>query len=529
MEIKHIVNQIDNGNISIPEFQRGYVWNRQKTTLLMNSLYHQYPIGVVTYWEQPDDQNRSIRMIVDGQQRLTTIYACFRDKAPPHHRKGRGELPTGMCFSPKREQFKFPTSRDRQEDHTWIKVSDLLQESEAGISEWEERVEADGASRDELRRYRQHINKLIRVRDREVKEQEIESTLDPEEVIQIFDRINAQGQKLTRGELEIAWISIRCDEARELINREVEKWSKTPMRKVITEDSIIRNMAAIHTGKYQTGIGQSETFKASNPTANDIVEVLEKVSQAHESIGTLLLNRLAVSDHRAISTSAPFTIISKFVAAQGGKFPDAKTEAQALAYHLGATGWGIYHGSTASAIDADLKELDTETPWQNLYKSTCSKLGVSDIVTDPAKFKIARRSSNRFFCIVEMLQKTKDMKDWYTGIPIREYPADELDAHHIFPRIHLDARGTPYEDLENIANIALITKETNQKIRDRAPEAYLDEIDRQDQEMLRAHCIPRDKELWKIENYEKFLEKRRELMSQKTNLILGRLRQGILP
>ena len=88
---------------------------------------------------------------------------------------------------------------------------------------------------------------------------------------------------------------------------------------------------------------------------------------------------------------------------------------------------------------------------------------------------------------------------------------------------------TSIEYRGNIANITLLTKQTNQEISDRAPEEYLAEIDDQDEELLRSHCIPRYRDLWKIENYERFLEERRRLMAQKTDQLIGKMRQGILP
>ena len=522
-EIKHIVNEIERGNIRIPGFQRSYTWDRQKATLLMDSLYREYPIGIVTFWTQQDEDDRSVRMIVDGQQRLTTIYACFKDTAPPHQRTSKREIPIGMHFSPKQEEFKFPTRADRREDHTWIKVSEALQDDER-TENWERNVEAGGANKDEIRRYHRRIRRLASVRDREIKEQEVDANLDPEEVIRIFDRINAQGKRLTRGELEMAWISIRCPDARGRIANEVERWSNTTMSRAVSEESVIRSMTAIHTGRYQTG-----EFKRSNPTPEQILEDISKVETSHEAIRSLLEDRLSVRNHRAVPSAASFTIISKFLSRNGNKFTSASEEAKALAYHLTATGWGIYHGSTQTEIDVDLRGVDNQNPWETLYRSACSKLGVSEITTDPARFQVRRTSSDRFFCIIEMLRNAKDVLDWYTNLPIREYQHQDLEAHHIFPRIHLEARNTSAEHLENIANIALLTKETNLKISDRAPEEYLAEIDGQDEELLRTHCIPRDRDLWKIGNYEKFLEERRSLMAKKTDEMIGKMRQGTLP
>ena len=319
-EIKHIVNEIELGNIRIPGFQRGYTWDRQKTTRLMDSLYQGYPIGIVTFWTQRDENDRSVRMIVDGQQRLTTIYACFKDAEPPHQHTNRRELPIGMHFSPKQQLFKFPSRSDQREDHTWIRVTEVLQDDE-NIMNWERKVEADGSSKEEIRRYYLYIRKLASVRDREIKEQEIDANLNPEQVIKIFDRINAQGKRLTRGELEMAWISIRCPDARERITDEVERWSNTAMSRAVSEESVIRSMAAIYTGRYQT-----EGFKESKPTPEQILQIIKRVETFHDAIRSLLEDRLGVTDPRAVPSSASFTIISKFLNQNGSKFSSAAAQ-----------------------------------------------------------------------------------------------------------------------------------------------------------------------------------------------------------
>ena len=45
MKIEHILHNIDYGTVALPEFQRGYVWNRDQVRGLMHSLYRRYPIG----------------------------------------------------------------------------------------------------------------------------------------------------------------------------------------------------------------------------------------------------------------------------------------------------------------------------------------------------------------------------------------------------------------------------------------------------------------------------------------------------
>ena len=314
----------------------------------------------------------------------------------------------------------------------------------------------------------------------------------------------------------MATICIAWQPAKGKIREEDQKWRDTPLGRALNEDAIIRTMTAVHTGGYpRNGLNAA--------TSADLEKAFNETANANAVMAKSLVERLAIHDKRAIPTVATFAPIARYLSQHGGQFPTAAEEAKAIAYHLTATGWGVYHGSTETQIDADVKCADTSEPWLALYNSARSKVGEPD--AEPVRFEINRRGG-RFFAVVHVLQKQPHVHDWLTGHPIRDYQPEDLQQHHIFPRAHLQARNTENNDLEAIANIALLTGETNRALSDRPPEDYLAEIDADGGRTLNAHCIPRDRELWKIENYERFLEARRKLMTQAANRLMANLRAG---
>ena len=50
MKTATILDHIDNGHMALPEFQRGYVWNREQVKGLFESLYKHHPIGDLLLW-----------------------------------------------------------------------------------------------------------------------------------------------------------------------------------------------------------------------------------------------------------------------------------------------------------------------------------------------------------------------------------------------------------------------------------------------------------------------------------------------
>ncbi|MCI4239159.1 DUF262 domain-containing protein [Dickeya dianthicola] len=98
VKIDKLINRINNGEIKIPAFQRGYVWKQNQIIELLESVKKQYPIGSILLWEAsqkeklrstrniagyiiPDKgENWPVNYVLDGQQRLSSIYAVFSDK-----------------------------------------------------------------------------------------------------------------------------------------------------------------------------------------------------------------------------------------------------------------------------------------------------------------------------------------------------------------------------------------------------------------------------------------------------------------
>ncbi len=530
MEIQRVVQQIRTGQIRLPPFQRGYEWDKGRVIELMDSLYRLYPVGIITFWEQPNDEGQLVTFIVDGQQRLSTIYTCYTDQIPAAYNGTPSQPHRGLCFDPRKEadNFIFPSRSQHTADHALLKVCDILQDSQENyyqqLENWQINMESAGYSRQDLRPFESNINRVRSIRERIISEQTVDQGLETDDVIKIFRRINKNGKSPGRGDLELAWIVARWTEAKTSVNEEIQRWKNTPIEKAINTDSIIRSMEAVHTGRYRPG---DDAFRKSTPSSQQLQEAFNHVAAAHTEIHTFLRNDLGFKEPRKINSSTPMTILAKYLIESKNRFPTRSEKAKAIGYFLTSSALPIYHGSTATQIDADLRAVDYENPWGALHESAERKIG--EIRFGPERFNMNRRASGRFLCIIDMLRYKPSTLDFLTKLPIRTYEPTELEDHHIFPRIHLQERGTDTKDIESIANIAVITADSNRKIGDRAPADYLAEIDNEDPNVLAEHCIPQNRPLWRIENYEKFLEARRQLLAERATTIIDGMRNGILP
>ena len=136
MEINTILSQIDLGSMALPEYQRGYVWNRDQVRGLMQSLYRKYPVGSLLVWTTPTETAHargesnltpgSVKLLLDGQQRITSLYGIIRGTPPPFF-EGYPATFTGLYFHLEDEAFEFYMPTKMQNNPLWVNVAELMQ------------------------------------------------------------------------------------------------------------------------------------------------------------------------------------------------------------------------------------------------------------------------------------------------------------------------------------------------------------------------------------------------------------------
>lgn len=99
LSIRNLIDRVERGEIRIPAFQRGFVWDAERISFLMDSIHKGYPFGSVILWQTrerlkterqlgpfqlPDpEDNFPINYVLDGQQRLTSIFGTFQTDLTP--------------------------------------------------------------------------------------------------------------------------------------------------------------------------------------------------------------------------------------------------------------------------------------------------------------------------------------------------------------------------------------------------------------------------------------------------------------
>jgi len=196
-----LILELEKGHIKIPRFQRDYIWERSKVIKLFNSILSQYPIGSIFLWSAPPkyknfirkteylefenkNENNKCDFIIDGQQRIVSLYATLRGK-----KVGKTDY-SKICFNVKKKDLVVPRKKIEKfnipvctvfNNEAYNEIIADLKKYDAShktkyVNAWEE-------FRNILMNYPISIVKTL--------------NNDLEDVVEIFERINQGGNRLT--------------------------------------------------------------------------------------------------------------------------------------------------------------------------------------------------------------------------------------------------------------------------------------------------------------------------------------------
>ncbi len=220
MKIYMILDKIDENQLFVPAFQREYVWKREHAKNLMASLIKDYPTGTMLTWEtndppelkgqvQYDPRMGSIRLILDGQQRITTLYMMIRGKVPPYYTTDEIKQDTrNLHVNVESLELEYYKPIKMEKDPLWVNLTDIFQDK-IRSRDVEDALLEHGHPVDRQRR--NHIEDNFKsieiIKEREFLEQTIPIKASIKEAIDIFYIVNASGVNLSDAELALAQIS----------------------------------------------------------------------------------------------------------------------------------------------------------------------------------------------------------------------------------------------------------------------------------------------------------------------------------
>jgi len=524
MKISTILDQIDMGSMALPEFQRGYVWNRTQVRDLMNSLYKRFPVGSLLVWETKRDNTiargqdnvaENVKMLLDGQQRMTSLYGIIRGEAPQFF-DGDPKVFTDLYFNVEDEAFEFYGPMKMDGNPSWVNVTELMVKGiEPFISTFSEDPEK-GAS---LGLYIKRLNQIHQIQEVNLHVEEITGKdKDTDTVVEIFNKVNSGGTKLSKGDLALAKICGSWPEARHELKFRLNRWKKAGFD--FKMDWYLRCINAVVTGeaKFQY-LDEISTI--------EFKEGLEKAEKAIDKLLNTISSRLGLDHDRVLGSVYSFPLMCRYISDNGLSLGDHKQRDQLLYWYIHTMLWGRYAGSTESTLDKDLHLIENaDHPIENLVQELRQNRG--DLKLYGSDFRGWSRGA-RFYPMLYMLTRVWHAKDWGSGDELSHHLLGNLaglQLHHIFPKAYLYDSDYERRDVNALANMTFLTQETNLQISDKPPVEYFPEIESKHPGVLSSHWIPMDEDLWKKKNFKDFLIERQSLLANAANKFLNELKEG---
>lgn len=535
MKISQILDKIDERQLFVPAFQREYVWKRQNAKDLVSSLIQDYPTGTMLTWEtnyppelkgehKYDPRQGAVKLILDGQQRITTLYMLMTGNIPPYYKPHEILVDIrNLYVNVETLALEYYKSTIMDNDPLWVNLTHIFQSKiryRDVIDKLESLHEGERISRERENCIDDNFRAIERIKDREFQEQIIPPKANIKEAIDIFYIVNASGVNLTDAELALAQISGYWPEARELFKAKLVDLEKNGFEFkldfiIYVLLGILHNMGSkldkLH------GEENKESIQAAWKRLDE--DVLDYVFN--------IMKSQAFIDHtKEVNSVYAFIPIIVYTYNKGKERLTQLEIKKAIKWFYYSQIRQRYISQLQQKLDKDIGIVVKEDhPFDKLL----------NIIALERPLEISKDEftgsgvSHALWGLMRFYFKSKGAVCLSTGISLRKNMGKkyELEWDHIFPYSLLRDNGynqnnrLKYSYAQEITNRAVLTQVANRTKSNSMTEDFLISAAEKFPNALKLQCIPEDRELWKLENFELFLEKRRSLLATELNSFLN--------
>jgi hypothetical protein len=574
-DLGHLVKNIERGDVALPDIQRPFVWPNRKVRDLLDSMFKGFPVGYLLFWATGaevgaraigvDDKDERVPrwLIVDGQQRLTSLYAIFTGH--PVVREDYSESGIRIAFRPRDAKFEVTDAAIEKDPEFLPDITPLWSDYRITVHGYLDRLEKTRGQVDvDLRdRIEDEFDRVRDLRAYPFEVVELDAAMDEESVAEVFVRINSEGVTLNQADFILTLMSVFREKAR----KQLEEFARAAKKPSIggasafnwyiqpQPDQLLRVAVgvafrrAVLKHAYSILRGKDLETGEFSPKRRD--EQFDQLQQAQDHLVNLLhwheflqcLERAGfrgskmVSGQNAILYSYALWLIGRV----DYQVPlDQLKEIIARWFFMAHT-TGRYSGSFETRFEADVARL-AGVPAGNAdgFVATLDQV-INDTMTPdywsitlPNELATSAAKSPALLAYIAALNvHDADILLSSSKVRSRLDPAITLkkgiERHHLFPKGYLKSvlGITDTKRVNQIANFALVDWSDNIAISDLAPAHYWTE-------QLAAKGLTGDKlthamywhalpEGWEFMAFEEFLAKRRKRMALVVRDALARL------
>lgn len=568
-----LLRDITNGKIQLPDFQRGWVWDDDHVKSLLVSIARSFPVGAVMLMETggevqfqvrrvegvPLDRatNSPERLILDGQQRLTSLTQAVALTSPVATRTAKGSaisrhyyfdiqlalegedrLEDAIISVDEKKQIRSNFGRDIELDLSTRELEckqlyfpcDLILDD----SQWLQ--ELFQHNRDGMEQFLMFKKKVI---DAFVAYQipiiELKKETSKEAVCLVFEKVNTGGVQLSVFELMTASYAaenynLRDDwfgsDERKVDSRKSRLATQELLADVESTD-FLQAITLLHTRqrKYQD-IADGKQGKQIRPVSAKRASVLELPLAAYKKwadeveVGFIEAAKFLTGEcfygRKELPYGTQLVPLASVLTLLGERWREPKIHKKLTRWYWSGVLGELYGGAVETRVAVDLEELmnwienDSEVPRT-----------VTDASFDPERLESLRSRLSAAYKGINVLILREGASDFFWKGRIQQLDTQEvaLDIHHIFPRAWCEAQGIQPKVYDSIINKTPISYKANRMIGGDAPSAYLAKLQNHDQvqldndemdAILSEHFIPTER--LRADDFHGFFDERKRLL-----------------
>lgn len=507
--LKSIINRIEIGEVKLPPFQRNFVWIQEQIISLLDSIYKYYPIGCIIVWRcnerlparkniggfqlKEREADYPIDYVLDGQQRLTTIYGVFCKDRVVAQSEGENTTDThifDIYFD--MDEKRFVPDESKNSEHENIKMSVLF-----NTTEFHREIARLGSNYQEIasEMYEKFAGYEIPV--------VLTMKREKSEVGVIFERINNSATKLSTIDLMVAWtwqedfhLRNKFEEISEVLDEKdfgniddkillqclggiIDKTAKTKEILSLSPQKVRDNI-----DKMQAGLEKTIDYLSSDLNMKSI----DFLPHSHQIVSLVYL----------FSNITPNSEQVKMIKQWFWKTSFSRR----------------YSGSTDEKVNEDIVFFD------KIINKDYSGIGkysydIEKNLLINQKFSKSSPYTRAFL----LLLAQKHPKDLVSGTVIELGKVlsayNRKEYHHIFPQRYLKEKDIPTNKINSLCNFTFLPSESNKTISSKSPSEYIGTINKNIlSEVLNTNLMPLDMDIYKKNGYDKFLEERAAAIKQ---------------
>jgi len=564
-DLAGLLHYIEIGDIGLPDIQRPFVWSSAKVRDLFDSMYRGFPVGYLLFWANASvGSTRHIGfgdkahkaptlLIVDGQQRLTSLYAVFRGKEvlDENYAKRRIEI----AFNPRDGRFEVTDAAIRKDPEFIPDISRLWASGNSShklvkfflkhLSEKKPLTEEE----EELISH--NLDRLFDLQKYPFTALEISEKVEEEQVADIFVRINSEGVKLNQADFILTLLSVFGEDVRLSFEHFCRQSRVPPTGSKPSSynhfiqpspDQLIRVAVAFGFNrarlKYVYQLLRGKDLKTGEVSValrdvqfkrlGEAQKVVLNTSHWHGFFNALVGSGFRSGDLVSSEIALMYSYALYLFGRERFGVEPHRLDKLMGRWFYAATLTGRYTGTSESVMDSDLT-IFSEVKNKDKFVEAMEKIIASSLTKDfwsitlPAELETSSANSPYLMGFhaaqnvlkAPVLFSNKLVADLFD--PALQASKKALERHHLFPRAFLESQG--FDDrkvINQVGNYALLEWPDNLDISDAPPAKYLPKMrnrfkDKDWERMCRLHALP---DGWEKLEYREFLNRRRRLMAE---------------